>query len=88
MTSKMLNGLYTSIQEIRDNNFEDSLKKCKEYCYQNGTVNRISRRHKIKRMDGEEAIDDGATSVTTKLKIIFTWQLTQSYLVKSGDLKE
>lgn len=26
MASKMLNGLYDSIQEIRDNNFEDSLK--------------------------------------------------------------
>jgi len=26
MASKMLNGLYNSIQEIRDNNFEDSLK--------------------------------------------------------------
>jgi len=39
-------------------------------------------------MDGEEAIDDGATSVTTKSKMIFTWQLTQSYRNKNGDLKE
>jgi len=29
MASKMLNGLYNSIQEIRDNNFEVSLKNAK-----------------------------------------------------------
>ncbi|KAE9528619.1 hypothetical protein AGLY_012194 [Aphis glycines] len=63
------------LQQMRDttNMNYDTIDK---YYYQNGTVNRISRRHKIKRMDGEEAIDDGATSVT------------QSYLVKNGDLKE
>jgi len=39
------------------------------------------RRHKIKRMDGQEAIDDGATSVHDKIKNDFTWRLTQSYQV-------
>ena len=84
VVSKMLNGLYNSIQEIRDKNFEDSLKNAKNTAIEMKLSPEFleKRRHKIKRMDGEKAIDEGATpSTTPKSKMIFTWQLTQSYRV-------
>jgi len=58
MASKMLNGLYNSIQEIRDNNFEDSLKNAKNTAIEMELPPEFleKRRHKIKRKDGEEAI--------------------------------
>lgn len=70
MASKMLNGLYNSIQEIRDNNFEDLLKNAKNTAIEMELSPEFleKRRHKIKRMDGEEAIDDGATSIHAKIK--------------------
>jgi len=65
MASKMLNGLYDFIQEIRDNNFEDSLKNAKNTAIEMELSPEFlkKRRHKIKRMGGEEAIDDGATVI-------------------------
>lgn len=70
MASKMLNDLYDSIQEIRDDNFEDSLKNAKNTAIEMELSPEFleKRRHKIKRMNGEEAIDDGATSVHDKIK--------------------
>jgi len=70
MASKMLNGFYDSIQEIRDNNFEDSLKNAKNTAIEMELSPEFleKRRHKIKRMNGEEAIDDDATSIHDKIK--------------------
>ncbi|KAL4119377.1 hypothetical protein QTP88_012188 [Uroleucon formosanum] len=66
----MLNGLYDSIQEIRDNNFEDSLKNAKNTAIEMELSLEFLEKqsHKIKRMNGEEAIDDVATSVHNKIK--------------------
>jgi len=83
MASKMLNGLYNFIQEIRDNHFEDSLENAKNTAIEMELSPEFleKRMHKIKRMDGEEAIDDGVTSVHDKIKNYFYMAVDSTYQV-------
>lgn len=77
----MLNGIYNLIHD-RDNNFEDSLENAKNTAIEMKMSPEYleKRRNKIKRMAGEDAIDEGAIFVHV-IKNGFTWLLTQSFRV-------